>query len=92
MEGDEKKVEVDMVTVAPENIQYVFDPKGKTKSVIVDIKVWRNILEALEEAEDIAIAKEALGRLDAAGGDYKKAGFISLDEALAEMEQPHAQK
>jgi hypothetical protein len=84
--------EVSMVTIAPKKIQYVIGSKGKPTGVLVDLKTWEGILGALEEADDIAIAREALAKLDAAGGNPEKAGFIPWEKARAELERMDAQK
>jgi len=81
-----------MVTITPKKIQYVIGPKGKPTGVLVDLKTWEGILEALEEAEDIAIARDALAKLDAAGGDPEKAGFIPWEKARNELERQDAKK
>jgi len=81
-----------MVTIAPKSIQYVIGPKGKPTSVLVDLKTWEGILDALEEADDIAIARDALAKLDAAGGSPQKAGFISWEKVRAEVERADVKK
>jgi hypothetical protein len=68
-----------------QNIQFVVGAEGKPTAVLVDIATWEHILDALEDAEDIPLVREALAALDAVGGDPHKAGFISWDEARAEL-------
>jgi len=68
------------------DIQFVIGAEGKPTAVLVDIATWERIIQALEDAEDIALAKEALAVLDAAGGDPEKAGFISWERVKAELE------
>ena len=70
-----------MVTITPKKIQYVIGSKGKPTGVLVDLKTWESIIDALEEADDVSIAREALEKLDAAGGNPEKAGFISWERA-----------
>jgi len=70
-----------------QKVQIVWGPAGKPTGVPVDIETWEQILDALEDAEDIAVAREALAALDAAGGGLRKAGYISWDQARAELEQ-----
>jgi aspartate/tyrosine/aromatic aminotransferase len=70
-----------------QKIQIVMGPAGKPTGVLVDIETWEQILDALEDAEDIALAREALAALDAAGGDLRKAGYVPWDQARAELEQ-----
>lgn len=81
-----------MVMIAPKKIQYVIGSKGKATGVLVDLKTWEGILDALEEADDIAIAREVLAKLDAAGGNPEKAGFIPWEKARAELERLDAKK
>ena len=66
-----------------QDIQFVVGAMGKPTAVLVNISTWERILEALEDAEDVALAKEALASLDSAGGDPEKAGFISWEKARA---------
>ncbi|MDL1912474.1 type II toxin-antitoxin system Phd/YefM family antitoxin [Chloroflexi bacterium CFX6] len=76
-----------MVTLTEKNVQLVVGRKGKPTGVLVDLKTWEKILEALEDAEDIEIAREALAEIDAAGGDLEKAGYIPWSKVRAELEK-----
>jgi len=69
------------------DIRFVVDEQGKPAAVLVDIATWERILEALEDAEDIHLAHEALVAIDAAGGDLEKAGLISWEQARLALEQ-----
>ena len=69
-----------------QDIQFVIGAEGKPTAVLVDITAWEQILDALEDAEDVALVKQTLAVLDAAGGDLKKAGFISWEEAKKDLE------
>ena len=55
--------------------------------MLLSIAEWERIVEALEDAEDLAIVQQALAELDAAGGDAEKAGYISWKQARAELER-----
>lgn len=68
-----------------EEIRFVVGPEGKPAAVLVDIATWERILDTLEDAEDIALVKETLVMLDAAGGDVEKAGFIPWEKVKAEL-------
>ena len=81
-----------MVTIAPKKIQYVIGSKGKPTGVLLDLKTWESILDALEEADDIVLAREALAKLDAAGGNPEKAGFIPWEKARADLKRQDAKK
>lgn len=69
------------------DIQFVIGAEGKPTAVLVNISTWEQILDALEDMQDIAVVKEALTALDNAGGDLKKAGFLSWRDARAELER-----
>ena len=47
---------------------------------------WERTVEALEDAEDLAIVQQALAELEAVGGDTEKVGYISWKQARAELE------
>lgn len=70
-----------------QDIRFVIGTEGKPTAVLVDIATWERILNALEDAEDVTLAKETLASLDVAGGDFTKAGFISWGTAKKELEQ-----
>jgi PHD/YefM family antitoxin component YafN of YafNO toxin-antitoxin module len=70
-----------------QDIKFVIGSEGKPIAVLIDISTWEYILDALEDAEDVALVKEAFAALDAAGGDLEKAGFISWVNAKAELER-----
>jgi hypothetical protein len=70
-----------------QDIQFVIGAEGKPTAVLVDIQTWERIIHALEDAEDVALAREALAVLDAVGGDPEKAGFIPWEQAKEELER-----
>jgi len=61
-------------------IRFLVGTDGKATAVQVDLEVWRQIVAALEDAEDVAVARAALAELTAAGGDPDKAGWLRLDD------------
>lgn len=72
------------------DVRFVIAPGGKPTAVLLDIATWERIVQALEDAEDLAIVQQALVDLDAAGGDPEKAGFIPWRQVRAELEAlPH---
>ena len=81
-----------MVMLSEKNVQIVIGEKGKPTGVLVDMATWDKIIEALEEAEDIEIARKALAELDKVGGDLEKAGYIPWSRARLELENPSAKK
>ncbi len=83
--------QADLPSDLSEKVQFVVGSAGKPTAVIIDIGTWEQILEALEDAEDLMIAREASAKarakIDAADGNLKKAGFISWKTAKAELEK-----
>jgi hypothetical protein len=74
-------------TPAKSDFQYVIGADGKPTAVLLPIASWERIVEALEDAEDLAIVQQALAELEAVGGDTEKAGYISWKQARAELER-----
>ena len=73
--------------IRSQDLRFVVGSEGKPTAVLVDINLWERILLALEDAEDINLAKETLAALDAAGGDPTKAGFLSWSDVKIELER-----
>lgn len=71
--------------VSVDKVQFVVGSEGKPTAVLLDIATWERIIEALEDAEDLAIARQALAELSAAGGDLAKAGFRPWEQVRAEL-------
>jgi hypothetical protein len=69
--------------VAWDMVKFVVGADGQPTAVQVDIDVWQQIIAALEDAEDVALAREALAELEAAGGNPEKAGWLRLDRRTA---------
>jgi len=69
------------------DIQFVIGAEGKPTAVLVDIATWERIIETLEDAEDLTLAKDTLAALDAAGGDLEKAGFVPWEKIRSELER-----
>ena len=72
--------------MSAQDIRFVVGPEGQPTAVLVDIAIWERILDALEDAEDVALAREALAILDTADGNLEKAGFISWASVREELE------
>jgi hypothetical protein len=66
-----------------DTIRFLVGADGKPDAVQVDIGTWRRIVDALEDAEDVALARDALAELGAAGGDPAKAGWLRLEDLEA---------
>ncbi len=69
-----------------ESVQFVIGKDGHPVAVQVEVDLWRRILEALEDAEDVDLARQALAELDAAGGDPEKAEWKRLESLRAAWE------
>jgi hypothetical protein len=65
-----------------ETLHFVVGADGRPTAVQMDIETWRKIVEALEDAEDVSLAREALAELEAAGGDPDKAGWLRLEDVV----------
>lgn len=63
-----------------ETIHVVVDTQGRPTAVQIDWETWQRIVDALEDAEDVALAQAALAALDAAGGNPEKAGWLRLED------------
>ena len=65
-----------------ETVQVLVGQDGQPKAVQIDLALWRRILAALEDAEDVDLVRNALAELDAAGGPAA-AGWTNLDDLAA---------
>ncbi len=75
----------DEVALTTNRVQFVVGAEGKPAGVLLDVATWEHIVAALEDAEDMAIVREALAVLNAAGSDRAKAGFRPWAEVRAEL-------
>jgi hypothetical protein len=66
--------------VAWDGVKFVVGADGQPTAVQVDVPMWQQIMAALEDAEDVALARAALAELEAAGGDPDRAGWLRLEE------------
>jgi hypothetical protein len=69
--------------IVASQVQFVVGAEGKPTAVLLDIATWERVLQALEDAEDLLIAKQALAELVAAGGDPEKAGYLDWEQVRA---------
>ena len=76
---------VDEFFLTANRVQFVVGAEGKPTGVLLDMATWEHIVEALEDAEDVAVVREALAALNVAGGDRVKAGFRPWAEVRAEL-------
>ncbi len=67
--------------VAMDAVKFVVGANGQAAAVQVDMHLWQQIVAALEDAEDLALARAALAELEVAGGDPERAGWIRLKDA-----------
>lgn len=59
-----------------DTVRFVVGIDGPPSAVQVDIGLWQKIVEALEDAEDLQVAREALAELAAADGDPEVARWV----------------
>ncbi len=77
--------------IALDSIRFLVGPDGQPSAVQVEMPLWQQILEALEDAEDVALARTALAELAAAGGDPDKAGWLRVDDLAEAWESDDGQ-
>ncbi len=77
--------------IALDSIRFLVGPDGHPSAVQVEMPLWQQILDALEDAEDVALARQALADLAAAGGDPERAGWLNVDDLVATWESDDAQ-
>jgi hypothetical protein len=61
-------------------VRFVVGPDGRPEAVQINMQVWREIVAALEDAEDVGLARAALTELKAAHGDPETAGWLRLED------------
>ncbi len=66
--------------VAWDTVRFVVGADGQPAAVQINMKMWQQIVAALEDAEDVALAQAALAELKAAGGDPEQAGWLRLED------------
>jgi hypothetical protein len=69
--------------IALDAVKFVVEANGQAAAVQVDMRLWQQIVAALQDAEDIGLARAALAELESAGGDPKRAGWVLLKDAEA---------
>lgn len=63
-----------------ESVRFVVGADGQPSAVQINMSLWKQIVAALEDAEDVALAQAALAELKAAGGDPERAGWLRLED------------
>ena len=63
---------------ALESVQYI-TAKGK-RLAVVSLDEWEALIEWLETAEDVQIARQAYDQLKAFEGDRERAGWLKWDD------------
>jgi len=69
------------------SVRFVVDAKGNKTAVQLSITAWEAILDWIENREDEAIFKEAIGELKNAGGSPQKAGWLDWDAVKDEWDK-----
>jgi hypothetical protein len=73
-----------------DTVRFLVGSDGRPTAVQVDMGLWQQIVDALEDAEDVALARAALDELAAAGGDPEKAGWVDLEDVIPSWEADDA--
>jgi hypothetical protein len=73
-----------------DTVRFLVGSDGRPTAVQVDMGLWQQIVDALEDAEDIGLARAALDELVAAGGDPKQAGWVDLEDVITSWEADDA--
>ena len=66
-------------------VRFVVDAEGRPIAALLDMALWNYVVGLLEDAEDIDLAREALARLEAAGGSPEKAGWLDFEAVSVEL-------
>ncbi|MFQ5344203.1 MAG: hypothetical protein ACE5F6_21885 [Anaerolineae bacterium] len=69
---------------ALESVQYI-TAKGK-RLAVVSLDEWEALIEWLETAEDVQIARRAYDQLKAFEGDRERAGWLKWDDVKEALE------
>jgi hypothetical protein len=69
-----------------DTVRFLVGSDGRPTAVQVDMGLWQQIMDALEDAEDIALARAALDELAAAGGDPDKVGWLDVETLIPSWE------
>lgn len=75
--------------VSLDTIQVLVGQDGRPRAVQIDLALWRKILAALEDAEDVDLVRSTLAELDAAGSP-EAAGWTNLDDLAATWQADEA--
>jgi len=76
--------------IGNDTVRFLVGSNGRPTAVQVDMDLWQQIMDALEDAEDVALARAALNELAAAGGDPGKAGWVDLEDLIPSWEADDA--
>ena len=68
-------------------VNFVMGSDGKPVAVLVDLATWEQALLALEEAQEVAAARDFLARIRLARGYPKKGGYTAWEQAWAELSE-----
>jgi len=70
---------------AAEQVEFMIDGRGRTKGVFLPLVTWQAVLEALEDAQDLAVAKEYLTRRTRARSP-EEMGFLRWQDVATEWD------
>jgi hypothetical protein len=72
-------------------VEFVVNQRGETKGVFLPLGAWETVLTALEDVEDLAIAKNFLSRR-AMAQSPQEMGLLRWEDVAAEWDDDEAAK
>jgi hypothetical protein len=72
-------------------VEFVVNQRGETKGVFLPLGAWETVLTALEDVEDLAIAKNFLSRR-AMAQSPQEMGLLRREDVAAEWDDDEAAK
>lgn len=70
-------------------VEFVVNRRGETRGVFVPLAAWRAVLAALDDAQDLAVAKDYLSRR-ATARSLEEMGLLRWDDVAAEWDDDEA--
>lgn len=74
------------ISTAYRQPSYIVDANGQPEAIIIDISMWRMILEQLEDIVDHEILHQAAADLEALSKGQRPAGWQSWEAFEAELD------
>ena len=81
--------EASSLSQALADVEFVVNQRGETKGVFVPVAVWEAVLSALEDIEDLAVARDFL-RQRATARSPEEMGFERWEDVAHEWDDDEA--